>query len=82
MERLRQRELERYGERIMPGGDMYEQSQEFLNWAASYDDGDVNIRSRRLHEQWLSKLPCPIVCIEGEHSIEEQIDVLMAAREQ
>jgi adenylate kinase family enzyme len=34
LERLRQREIERYGERIMPGGDMYEQSQAFLDWAA------------------------------------------------
>ena len=62
----------------MPGGDMYEQSQAFLQWAASYDDGDVNMRSRRLHDQWLGTLPCPIICIEGEHTVDEQLDVLMA----
>lgn len=78
MERLWQRERERYGDRIMPGGDMYEQSQSFLHWAASYDDGGLDMRSRRRHEEWLSTLPCPIVCIEGEYTIEEQIDVLMA----
>jgi adenylate kinase family enzyme len=78
LERLRQREHERYGERIMPGGDRYEKSQEFLDWAASYDTGDVNMRSKRLHEQWLSTLPCPILLIEGEYSIEEQVAVLMA----
>jgi hypothetical protein len=60
---------------------MYEQSQALLAWAASYDDGGMDIRSRRLHEQWLSTLPCPIVCFEGEYSIEEQIAVLMAERE-
>ena len=38
LERLRLREHERYGERITPGGDMHEQSQAFLGWAASYDD--------------------------------------------
>lgn len=78
MERLRQREHKRYGKRIMPGGDMYEQSQAFLDWAASYDDGDVDMRSRRLHEQWLSALPCPILLMEGEYTIEERIVVLMA----
>lgn len=78
IERLCQREIERYGERIMPGGEMYEQSQEFLEWAASYDDGGLDMRSRRLHEQWLGTLPCPIVCIEGEYAIEEQLAVLMA----
>ena len=35
MARLRQREHERFGERILPGGDMYESSQAFLAWAAS-----------------------------------------------
>ena len=61
----------------MLGGDMYEQSQAFLAWAASYDDGDLNIRSRRRHDLWLSTLPCPIVWMEGGYAIEEQIAMLM-----
>jgi hypothetical protein len=43
MARLRRREHERFGERILPGGDMYEQSQAFLAWAASYDEGGMDI---------------------------------------
>jgi adenylate kinase family enzyme len=78
LERLRRREQTRFGKRIEPGGDMYEQSHAFLAWAASYDDGGLDIRSRRLHAQWLGTLPCPIVCIEGEYSIEEQLAVLLA----
>ncbi len=77
LERLHHREYERYGERIMPGGDMHETSQAFLDWAASYDTGAVHMRSKRLHEQWLGTLPCPIICMEGEYTIEEQVDVLM-----
>lgn len=73
MERLRQRERERYGERVMPGGDRYGASQAFLEWAASYETGDETIRSRRMHEQWLGALPCPVVRFEGEYTIEEQI---------
>jgi adenylate kinase family enzyme len=76
--RLRQREHERYGARILPGGDMYASAQAFLAWAASYDEGGVDIRSRRRHEQWLGTLPCPIVCFEGEYTIEEQLAVLEA----
>jgi adenylate kinase family enzyme len=41
MECLRRREHARFGARILPGGDMYEQSQAFLAWAASYDDVDI-----------------------------------------
>ena len=77
MERLRQREHQRFGERILPGGDMYESSQAFLAWAASYDEGGLDIRSRRLHEQWLSALPCPIIYFEGAYTIKEQLAVLM-----
>ena len=75
--RLRQRELQRFGERILPGGDMYESSQAFLAWAASYDNGGLDIRSRRLHKEWLGMLPCPILCLEGEYTMEEQLAVLM-----
>ena len=82
MERLRKRELARCGERILPGGDMYEQSQEFLAWAASYDEGGLDMRSRRRHEAWFGMLPCPILCFEGEYSIEEQLAVLMVEIEQ
>jgi len=77
MKGLRRREHARFGERILPGGDMYEKSQQFFAWAASYDDGGLDIRSRRLHDQWLSTLPCPILCFEGECSIEEYLAVLM-----
>jgi adenylate kinase family enzyme len=77
MERLRQREHQRFGARILPGGDMYESSQAFLAWAASYDEGGLDIRSRRRHDQWLSTLPCPIICFEGAYTIEEYLAVLM-----
>ncbi len=77
MARLRRREHARFGERILPGGDMYASSQAFLAWAASYDNGGLDIRSRRLHDQWLSTLLCPILCFEGEYTIEEHLAVLM-----
>ena len=77
MERLRRREHTRFGERILPGGDMYESSQAFLTRAASYEEGGLDIRSRQLHDQWLGTLPCPIICFEEEYSIEEHLAVLM-----
>ena len=82
MARLRQREHERFGERILPGGDMYEQSHAFLAWAASYDAGGLDIRSKQRHAQWLSTLPCPILRFEGEFTIEEHLAVLMVERGQ
>jgi hypothetical protein len=56
---------------------MYESSQAFLTWAASYDEGGLDIRSRRLHDQWHGTLPCPMLCFEAEYTIEEHLAVIM-----
>jgi adenylate kinase family enzyme len=72
--RLRRRERARYGAAIDPGGDRHEATRKFLEWAAGYDDGlDVPERCRRLHEEWLAALPCPVVRFEGTASTGEQL---------
>ncbi len=65
IERLRKREYSRFGERIMPGGDMYEQHKAFLEWAAKYDTGDVTMRSKAEHDVWQTKLPCRQIVLDG-----------------
>ena len=80
MARLHLREQARFGKRILPGGDMYESSQAFLARAASYDEGGLDMRSKQRHDQWLNTLPCPILCFEGEYTIEEHLAVLMVER--
>ena len=42
--RIKQREYARFGARILPGGDMYDHHQAFLQWAAGYDDGGLDTR--------------------------------------
>jgi adenylate kinase family enzyme len=74
MARLRQRAHERFGERILPGGDMYEQSQAFLAWAAAYDEGGLDIRSRQLHDQWLTTLRCPIIYFEADLPLKKALE--------
>jgi adenylate kinase family enzyme len=60
--RLLAREHERYAAAdIAPGGALHAAHQAFMAWAASYDDGGLEIRSQRLHEQWLAGLPCPML---------------------
>ena len=39
-ERIIKREYEMYGDRANNGGDMYNQFNEFLNWALDYDNSD------------------------------------------
>jgi adenylate kinase family enzyme len=72
--RLRTRETERYGQHaIAPGGELHGAHVEFLEWASRYDIGGPEMRSRALHEAWLSRLPCSVVRLEGDLSINAQL---------
>lgn len=75
--RLQQREEERYGAAALAGGGRYEQTQAFLEWASLYDQAGMEVRSRTLHEHWMSKLSCPILRIEGDYSNEERISRIL-----
>ena len=77
MERLKQREYARYGRRILPGGDLFEQSQAFLAWAAQYDDGLPPLRSRALHDLWQQKLSCPLLTLDGTLSLDELAEAVL-----
>jgi len=80
MERLLQRETQRYGAgSIAPGGEMESEHRKFLEWAAAYDNGDMEIRSLVMHNEWLKRLKCPVIRIEGEQSIEERVAIVMSS---
>lgn len=70
MERLLNREVERYGTRIEPGGDMYEHHLEFVEWAKGYDTGDVTMRSKARHDEWQKQLLCEVVYLDGANTVE------------
>ncbi|HEY8890211.1 MAG TPA: hypothetical protein VIM70_08130 [Clostridium sp.] len=75
--RLIQREKPIYGEDIEPGGKKYNQFLEFIEWASQYDDGGIDIRSKALHQEWLSSLTCPIVRLEGDLSVQERVNSIL-----
>ena len=77
MERILARERQRYGSRIEPGGDMYETSQAFLEWARSYDTGGPEIRSRAKHDQWQKLLTCPVLLLDGADTVEHHFQKVM-----
>lgn len=65
MERIRRREAERYGARILPGGDMVETSRAFIDWAASYDTAGPEQRSLAAHEAWLAGRQTPVLRLDS-----------------
>ena len=70
--RVKEREKDKFGNRILPGGDMHEVHQNFLQWAKNYySDSD---RGRIRHERYLKllkRLKCPVLRINGELDVQE-----------
>jgi thymidylate kinase len=77
IERLKKRESERFGDRIRKGGDMHAEHLKFIEWAARYDTGGLDMRSRSLHEEWLTKCPCPIIRVDGTKPIDVLVEQII-----
>jgi len=72
--RLLERERRRFGAHALaPGGAMHAAHGAFMAWAAGYDDGGEDMRSRRMHERWLAALPCPVIRLEEPLSVTQQM---------
>jgi adenylate kinase family enzyme len=73
LQRLRVREVTRYGaEAVAPGGARHRETEEFVAWAAAYDEADIGTsRTLAKHEAWLSDLPCPVLRLDGAKPLEE-----------
>jgi adenylate kinase family enzyme len=80
MQRLRARELTRYGrDAIAPGGPRHQAYVAFLEWAARYDLADATERSRVLHDAWLAAVRVPVVRLEGDRPVAVQLASIEAA---
>ena len=71
IERLKTREKHKFGSRIMPGGDMYTNHMEFIEWARNYDTGSLDMRSKAKHDEWQKLLVCKQIVLNGADDLEE-----------
>ena len=69
LERLHKREVQRYG-RADPA---------FLQWACEYDEGPPVGRSLAKHQAWLRSRKSAVLHVEGDTSVEERIEKILAA---
>jgi hypothetical protein len=77
MSRLRMRQTVRLGKTINPGGINEAALQEFLAWAGGYDDPGFAGRNRRGHEEWLSRLSCPVVRLDSAEPVTDLLQNLL-----
>ena len=57
LERIKQREYDRYGERVLEGGDMYESRLDFIEFVAN--------RPLSRIDDWAKTLACPVIRFDG-----------------
>ena len=68
MRRVRDRSFQKFGSRMLPGGDLYEQEESFFRF--------VDSRAEDAVEEWLKSLGCPILRVDGTKPIEENVELI------
>ncbi len=66
MQRVKNRSFQKFGDRMLPGGDCYEQEKQFFEF--------VQNRKEDLIEKWVESLDCTIIHVDGIVSIEENVN--------
>lgn len=69
MKRIKNRSFQKFGNRMLLGGDLYEQEERFFDLVKSRAENTV--------EKWIQSLSCPIIRIDGTKSIEENVNLVM-----
>lgn len=70
MERIRSRSFRKFGNRMLPGGDLHEREERFFDFVRSRAEDTV--------ENWIPCLRCPVIRLDGTRPIEENIDHIIA----
>ncbi len=78
--RVHRRELEAFGARILPGGDLYESHQAFLRETTAYDHGASSC-NRAQHEAFLHGLLSPVLRLDGGKPPEQNVRSILKAWE-
>ena len=68
--RVRDRSYQKFGDRVLPGGDLYEKEQKWYALTASRPDDYVT--------QWLDTVRCPVTRIDGTLPVEENLSRLLS----
>lgn len=71
LRRVRNRSFRKFGSRMLPGGDLYDREEEFFRMVESRKDQYI--------ENWLQKVNCPIIRIDGTKPVDENVENIIRA---
>ena len=69
LERIKDRTLEKYGDRILQGGDLHKKNTQFFDMITS--------RSDELAEAWVNTINCSVMRIDGTKSISDNAELII-----
>jgi adenylate kinase family enzyme len=81
MARLRRREAARFGDRILPGGDMAAIHTAFIAWAEAYDTAGSLRHGLVTHEAWLADQPAPVLRLDTLAPVEDLVAAVLSRLE-
>lgn len=70
-QRVRNRSFQKFGSRMLEGGDLHDQEEAFFQLAASRRDEDI--------ERWLQQISCPVIRVDGTRPVEENVAYILRA---
>lgn len=75
LQRVHNRAMERFGKRILEGGDLYESHRKFLESNRKYEsDGSPNLGEQK---EWMKNLPCIKIELDGSNSLESNAKIIV-----
>lgn len=78
MERLKNRETMRYGEKLITDKKIQQNSKAFLEWADQYESPNFDGRSLKIHKNWMELLNCKTLTIDGEEELNDKIETVLS----
>lgn len=76
VKRVHEREWGWFGERVLEGGDMYEDHQKMLSAIAGYDYGFGGCTLQQ-HDAWLKSLKCKVIRLDGSDPLEKNLNIII-----
>jgi adenylate kinase family enzyme len=74
IKRLKKREIERYGEKLLTNKKIQQNSKAFLEWAFQYENPNFNGRSFKVHSHWIELLNCKVLRIDGKIELKSKTE--------
>jgi len=69
LQRVKKRSYQKFGNRMLSGGDLHEQEENFFRFVESRDENIV--------EEWVKSLKCPVIRIDGTKSIDKNTNFII-----